>query len=161
MQSQSGLSLIEMMVSIAIMMLLALAVAPFASSWGSQAAVRQTQHMLQQAMSQLKASALRNPSGVSASAAAVLVSVPGQLCVRNGLPATLACAQGAQINQGSQSNWSALPPASIKLNGALSQCVALDSAAMPVAVSIGGVVCGTAMSFSISKGTESSDGTLY
>ncbi|MCV2348506.1 type II secretion system protein [Paucibacter sp. Y2R2-4] len=154
-QGQSGLSLIEMMVSIAIMMLLALAVAPFASSWGSQAAVRQTQHMLQQAMSQLKASALRNPSGVSASAAAVLVSVPGQLCVRDGLPAALDCGQAGQ------SGWTALPPASIKLNGAFSQCVALDSAGMPVAASIGGVNCGTSMSFSISKGTESSDGTLY
>ncbi len=154
-QGQSGLSLIEMMVSIAIMMLLALAVAPFAASWGSQAAVRQSQHMLQQAMSQLKASALRNPNGVSASAAAVLVSVPGQLCVRHGVPNSLDCSQPAQ------NNWAAQPPASVKLNGALSQCVALDSAGMPVAASVGGVNCGTAMSFSISKGTESSDGTLY
>ncbi|MFY7863822.1 pilus assembly FimT family protein [Roseateles sp.] len=149
--AQSGLSLIEMMVSIAIMMLLALAVAPFASSWGSQAAVRQTQHMLQQGMSQLKSNALRNANGVSAGAAAVLVSVPGQLCVVNGLPAGLHCNQSA---------WTAQPPASITLNGALSQCVALDSGGMPVNATVGAVNCSTLMSFSISKGTESSNGTL-
>ncbi|MEJ6004117.1 prepilin-type N-terminal cleavage/methylation domain-containing protein [Paucibacter sp. AS339] len=149
--TQSGLSLIEMMVSITIMMLLALAVAPFASSWGSQAAVRQTQHMLQQAMSQLKANALRNPSGVSASAAAVLISVPGQLCVLSGLPAALNCNQGG---------WVAQPPAGVTLNGALSQCIALDSTGMPVVATVGGVNCGTAMNFVISKGTESSNGTL-
>lgn len=149
--SQAGMSMIEMMVTIAIMMLLALAVAPFASSWGNQAAVRQTHSLLNQAMSQLKSTALRNPTAASATAAAVLVSVPGKLCVREGLPATLDCASF---------NWSAQPPAAIKLNGAASQCIALDSAGMSLAATVGGVVCGTLMSFSINKGSEGSNGTL-
>lgn len=149
--SQAGLSIIELMVTIAIMMLLALAVAPFASSWGGQAAVRQTHSLLNQAMSQLKSSALRNPTAASATAAAVLVSIPGKLCVREGLPDALDC---------TRFNWTAQPPAVIKLNGATSQCIALDSAGMTLAATVGGVVCGTLLSFSITKGAQSSDGTL-
>jgi len=148
---QSGVSLVEMMVTVAVMMLLALAAAPFTSSWGSQASVRQTQTLLMQGMSQLKALALRNPAASSATAAAVLVAVPGQLCVRQGIPATLDC---------SAVTWTSVPPASIKLNNATSQCVALDSGGSPVAATVGATVCGTALSFEVSKGTETSSGTL-
>ncbi|MCV2366030.1 prepilin-type N-terminal cleavage/methylation domain-containing protein [Paucibacter sp. DJ1R-11] len=148
---QRGVSLIEMMVTVAVMMLLALAAAPFTSSWGSQASVRQTQTLLMQGMSQLKALALRNPAATSATAAAVLVAVPGQLCVRQGIPATLDC---------SAVSWTSVPPASIKLNNATSQCVALDSSGSPVAATVGATVCGTALSFEVSKGTETSSGTL-
>jgi len=147
----SGVSLVEMMVTVAVMMLLALAAAPFTSSWGSQASVRQTQTLLMQGMSQLKALALRNPAASSATAAAVLVAVPGQLCVRQGIPATLDC---------SAVTWTSVPPASIKLNNATSQCVALDSGGSPVAATVGATVCGTALSFEVSKGTETSSGTL-
>ncbi|MCV2355819.1 type II secretion system GspH family protein [Paucibacter sp. B2R-40] len=150
-KSQAGVSMIELMVTIAIMMLLAMAVAPFSVAWGNQAAVRQTQSLLNQAMSQLEATALRNPTAASSTAAAVLVSVPGKLCVRAGLPAALDC---------SSFNWSAVPPAAIQLNGAASQCIALDSAGMSLGAAVGGVACGTLMSFNIAKGSESSNGTL-
>ena len=143
--------MIELMVTITVMMLLAMAVAPFSVAWGNQAAVRQTQSLLNQAMSQTKSTALRNPTAASATAAAVLVSVPGKLCVREGLPAALDCASF---------NWTSVPPAAIVLNGAASQCIALDSAGMSLAASVGGVACGTAMNFSISKGAETSNGTL-
>jgi prepilin-type N-terminal cleavage/methylation domain-containing protein len=149
--TQAGFSIIELMVTIAIMMLLAMAVAPFSIAWGNQAAVRQTQSLLNQAMSQMKSTALRNPTAASATAAAVLVSIPGKLCVREGLPSALDC---------STVNWSAVPPAAIQLNGAASQCIALDSAGMSLGATVGGVVCGTLMSFSITKGSESSSGTL-
>jgi type II secretory pathway pseudopilin PulG len=150
--SQAGISIIELMVTVAIMMLLAMAVVPFSVAWGNQAAVRQTQSLLTQAMSQLKATALRNPTAASATAAAVLVSIPGKLCVDGGQPAALDCASF---------NWIAQPPVAIKLNGAASQCIALDSGGMALAATVGGVVCGTATSFSISKGSETSDGTLH
>lgn len=149
--SQAGISMIEMMVTIAIMMLLAMAVAPFSVEWGNQAAVRQTHSLLTQAMSQLKATALRNPTAASATAAAVLVSIPGKLCVEAGLPGALNC---------SSFNWIAQPPVALKLNGAASQCIAMDSAGAALAATVGGVVCGTSMSFSISKGAETRDGTL-
>ncbi len=151
MKPQRGVSVIEMMVTVAIMMLLAMAVAPFSVAWGNQAAVRQTHSLLNQAMSQMKSTALRNPTAASATAAAVLVSIPGKLCVREGLPGALDC---------SVFNWSAVPPAAIKLNGANSQCIALDSAGLALSATVGGVACGTAMSFNIAKGSESSDGTL-
>ncbi|MBT9492326.1 MAG: hypothetical protein IV107_08220 [Paucibacter sp.] len=143
--------MIELMVTIAIMMLLAMAVAPFSVAWGNQAAVRQTHSLLNQAMSQMKATALRNPSAASGTAAAVLVSIPGRICVREGLPSALDC---------SAFNWSAVPTAQISLNGATSQCISLDSAGMTVAASVGGVACGTLMTFTVSKGSESSSGTL-
>jgi type II secretory pathway pseudopilin PulG len=149
--SQTGISMIEMMVTIAIMMLLAMAVVPFSVAWGNQAAVRQTHSLLTQAMSQLKATALRNPTAASATASAVLVSVPGKLCVAAGLPGALDCGSF---------NWISQPPVAIKLNGAASQCLAMDSSGMALAATVGGTVCGTAMSFSISKGSETRDGTL-
>ena len=141
-----------MMVTVTVMLLLAVAAAPFTSSWGSQASVRQTQTLLMQGMSQLKALALRNPSASSGNSAAdVLVAVPGRLCVRPGVPAALDC---------SSVSWTSTPPASIKLNNASSQCVALDSGGMPVAATVGATVCGTALSFQVSKGSETSNGTL-
>jgi type II secretory pathway pseudopilin PulG len=149
---QCGVSLIEMMVTIAIMMLLALAVAPFSASWGAQAYMRQSQTLLMQGMSQLKALALRNPSASSAGASAVMISIPGKLCVASGVPAALNCTAAA---------WTSNPPASIQVNGADSQCVALDSAGMPIAAIVAGTVCGTALSFRVSRGSETPlDGTL-
>ncbi len=150
---QSGLSLIELMVTITIMMLLAMAVAPFSASWGRQAHMRQSHSLLMQGMGQLKALALRNP-GASAggAAAAVLISLPGKLCVSIGQPDALSCAAAS---------WTADPPASIELNGLASQCVALDSAGMPVALNVAGTVCDTALSFRIQRGSEDPiDGTL-
>lgn len=150
--AQRGVSLIEMMVTIAIMMLLALAVAPFSASWGAQAYMRQSQTLLMQGMSQLKAIALRNPSASSAGASAVMISIPGKLCVASGVPAALNCNSAA---------WTSDPPASIQVNGANSQCVALDSAGMPVAANVNGTVCGTTLSFRVSRGSETPlDGTL-
>lgn len=150
---QSGLSLIELMVTVTIMMLLAMALAPFSASWGRQAQMRQSHSLLMQGMGQLKALALRNPgaSGGGA-AAAVLISLPGKLCVSVGQPEVLSCAAAS---------WTADPPASIALNGQASQCVALDSAGTPLALNLAGTVCDTALSFRIQRGSEDPiDGTL-
>jgi type II secretory pathway pseudopilin PulG len=143
--------LIELMVTVTIMMLLAAAAAPFALSWGDQSAVRQSQTLLQQGMNLLKATALRNPSAATGTASAVLVSIPGQLCVSSGLPLALDC---------SGALWTSKPPASIKLNGATSQCIALASTALPLAAAIGGTNCSSSLGFSISRGSEVSNGTL-
>lgn len=148
----SGFSVIELMVTVTVMMLLAVASAPFASSWGHQANVRHSQSILTQGMAQLKAAALRNNVGAaSGTASAVMLSYAGHVCVQLGAPATMDC---------SNAWWRAVPPATITLNGASSQCVALDSTGMPVAATVGSLVCGTTLAFSISKGGETSNGSL-
>lgn len=146
---ERGLSLIEMMVTLTVLLLLAAGAAPFASGWANQAAVNQSNALLRQGMGQLKALALRNPGAVSSSAAsAVLISVPGKLCLQAQLPATLDCTGAA---------WSATPPATIRIAGSASQCIALASTGIVLAGNLG---CSTLLSYHIARGQESFDGTL-
>ncbi|MDC6171323.1 prepilin-type N-terminal cleavage/methylation domain-containing protein, partial [Paucibacter sp. XJ19-41] len=58
---QHGIGLIELMVVVALMLLLALGGSALTASWVDQAAMRQSQAQLRQAMAELKAQALRNP----------------------------------------------------------------------------------------------------
>jgi len=103
-------------------------------------------------MGQLKAVALRNPAAASNSApAAVLISLSGKLCLQSSLPTTLSC---------SGAIWSAVPGASISINGASSQCVAMSSTGVVIAGSLGSTACTTTVSYTISKGNESFDGSL-
>lgn len=146
---EHGLSLIEMMVTLTVMLLLAAGAAPFSAGWANQAAVNQSNALLRQGMGQLKALALRNPGAVAAGAAsAVLISVPGKLCLQAQTPATLDCTGAA---------WSATPSAAISLGGAASQCIAMDSTGVVLA---GGLACSTSLSYRIARGQESFDGTL-
>ncbi len=146
---ESGLSLIEMMVTLTVMLLLAVGAAPFSSGWANQAAVNQSNALLRQGMGQLKALALRNPGAVAGGAAsAVLISVPGKLCLHAVVPAALDCAGAA---------WSAAPSATISIAGAASQCIAMDSAGLVLA---GGLACSTSLSYHIARGQETFDGTL-
>jgi prepilin-type N-terminal cleavage/methylation domain-containing protein len=146
---QRGLSLIEMMVTLTVMLLLAAGAAPFSSGWANQAAVNQSNALLRQGMGQLKALALRNPGAVAGGvASAVLISVPGKLCLQAQAPTTLDCT-GA--------TWSATPSATIRIAGAASQCIAMDSAGIVLA---GGLACSASLSYSIARGQESFDGTL-
>ena len=145
-QSQQGVSLIELMVCIVIAMLLAAAVTPFALGWSYQSSVRQTHAQLRQGLSQLKATALRNPLATGApNAAATLVSQAGQLCLHAGLPTTLNCT-GAL--------WQSIVPASVKVANAAVSCLALDNKGLPIEVDVAGNPCVTAPTFVISRGSE-------
>lgn len=144
-----GLSLIEMMVTLTVMLLLAVGAAPFSAGWANQAAVNQSNALLRQGMGQLKALALRNPGAVAGGAAsAVLISVPGKLCLRAQTPTALDCT-GA--------TWSATPSATISIAGVASQCIAMDSTGVVLA---GGLACSTSLNYHIARGQESFDGTL-
>ncbi|MDT8998157.1 type II secretion system protein [Paucibacter sp. APW11] len=151
-RSQRGFSVIEMMVVLTLMLLIAVAAAPFASSWGNQAAVRQTQSLLLQAMALAKATALRNPQASPADQpAATLLSSAAGLCVFAGTPSSLAC---------SGALWRATPSASIQLQGATSQCIALASDGRPLNASVGSTDCLSTLSYTISRGNETSQAQL-
>lgn len=146
---EHGLSLIEMMVTLTVMLLLAIGAAPFSSGWANQAAVNQSNALVRQGMGQLKALALRNPGAVAGGAAsAVLISVPGQLCLQPQMPATLSCTGAA---------WSTTPSATVRIAGAASQCIAMDSTGLLLAGALG---CSTSLSYRVTRGQEVFDGSL-
>lgn len=146
---QKGLTLIELMVCITIAMLLAAAATPFALSWSHQSSVRQTHAQLRQGLSQLKATALRNPVAArTPSTSATLVSQAGQLCLHAGLPAELNCTAAL---------WQSSVPASVTVAGASGGCVALDSNGLPIAAEVGDRACATRPTFVISRGDEKTD----
>ncbi|MBT9501249.1 MAG: prepilin-type N-terminal cleavage/methylation domain-containing protein [Burkholderiaceae bacterium] len=149
---QAGFSMVELMVTVTIMLLLALATTPFTRAWADKAAVQQTQGQMRQALAQLRSQALRNASAASTGPAAVLVSLQGRLCVFSGAPATLSC---------ESAGWSAVPPAAITVNEATSQCLALDSAGLPLSSTIGDTACATDFVYKISRGAENPDGQAF
>ncbi|WP_231512292.1 prepilin-type N-terminal cleavage/methylation domain-containing protein [Paucibacter sp. KBW04] len=149
---QGGLSLIETMVCVALMMILAAAATPFALAWADQAAVRQTHAQLRQGMSQLKATALQNPAGMRVEeSAAVLLSLPGRLCVQAGAPQAMSCENAV---------WQATVPAQINIAGASTHCLALGNSGLPVEASLADKACASQMNYRVSRGKEISSGTF-
>ena len=143
---QRGIGLIELMVVVALMLLLALGGSALTASWVDQAAMRQSQAQLRQAMAELKAQALRNPEArPMGEAAAVLLSLPGRLCVHRGRPDELACA-GAR--------WQATPPARIQLAEQDSACLAMDSAGQLLDSAVGEGLCTTELAYRIARHKE-------
>jgi len=151
--TQRGLGLIELMVTIALIGILAAVAAPFSINWGNQSAVQSSKALLLQGMAQAKAMALRNGAGASNDQpAAWLLSTGSQLCVYTQLPSSLACGSAT---------WKASPSASLTLQGASSQCIALNSLGSPLSAVVGSTTCGTTLTYTLSKGNESSTGTLF
>lgn len=84
---KAGFTLIEMMVTLAIMALLLLVGAPLGRAWVANAHIAQAESQLLQAYERTRALALRNPAGVTAPTTAAT------LCITNGN--TLKVYQGA------------------------------------------------------------------
>jgi len=154
-----GFSLIELMVTIAVMLLLLLVGAPFAAGWGNSASVQQSKSQLMQGMAQLKATALRNTNAVlisdTATPSAVLVSTGTQLCVYSGAPANPGCDPAA-----AGFSWGAAISAALTLNDATLQCIAMNNIGIPMPLAIGSITCGTSMNYQLTRGSEHDSGTL-
>lgn len=151
-RSQHGLSLVELMVVLVIGLMLAMVGTALNAAWVDQAAVRQSQAQLRQGMAELKAQALRNPQGQPmGEVAAVLLSLPGRLCVHIGRPAEAVC-EGAR--------WHAGPQAAIQLAQQERSCLAMDSSGRVIDSQIGATACGSALNYRIQRNKETLDDSL-
>ncbi|MDN3543628.1 MAG: type II secretion system protein [Roseateles asaccharophilus] len=149
---QSGLSLVELMMVLAIGLLMAAVGTALTGAWVDQAAVRQSEAQLRQAVAELKALALRNAEGrPMGEAAAVLLNQPGQLCVLSGQPAQASC-ENARLQ--------AQPSATVRLAGADRACLAMDSSGRLIDTQIGNTACGNELSYRVQRNKESLDGSL-
>lgn len=146
---QRGFTLIELMVAITILFVMMLVAAPLGGGWTDSANVRTANHRLLEGMARAKALALNNPDSKSGTtAAAVLLWDGASFCLYKPsiLPATLACDSTAL--------WQAAATATITLNSATKQCVALNDRALAVTATVGSTTCGTALTYSITQNTE-------
>ncbi|UVE17290.1 prepilin-type N-terminal cleavage/methylation domain-containing protein [Pseudomonas sp. LS44] len=148
MKRQAGFSLIELMITIALIGLLAMLAGPFTISWSNSAQVRDAEGVLSQGIARAKAHALRNRYGVidAQPVAALCLDPNRRLSLHEAASAdSPASCSSAQI-------WSAQLPAqvSVQTAGATFSCLAFDSKAMVLAS--GG--CSTNQSFALAAGSE-------
>ncbi|MFG6447557.1 Tfp pilus assembly protein FimT/FimU [Roseateles sp. BYS180W] len=147
-----GASLVELMVTVAVMGMLVMAVLPLTTRWADQQMVTQSQQMLVTALAQLRATALRNTDGKSLSdPAAVLVVSDAKVCVHRGTPLALNC-QGAV--------WSADMRSSVQLHAQAQQCLAMNSMGQALRRTVGATECNVTGAYAVSRGGESRSAEL-
>ncbi|TCP09416.1 prepilin-type N-terminal cleavage/methylation domain-containing protein [Crenobacter luteus] len=151
-QVRRGFTLVETAIVLALLALLALLIVPLGTGWADSANVRQAHSALLGAVARAKAHALRNASAANSGApAALLVVSGGTLCVHDGTPASLGCANAA---------WSTPLSAEVRLAGQSTHCVAFGSHGLPLAATVGGTACAQAPAYIVTKGSQSVTGTL-
>jgi type IV pilus assembly protein PilA len=153
-QDARGFTLVEVMVSLAVMLILFLAAVPMTISWSNSAKQRDAAGLLQQGLSRAKALALRNPGAVAAGQPSVALCLSGGTIslLRLQPDATFNCTPAAEADL----QWSAAVPsaASIKIDGADFHCLALDNRGLPVTV--GDCVATSSGTFNVVVGSEDS-----
>lgn len=139
-QSQ-GISLIELMVTIALMIILTLIGLPLTKAWGDSARQREAAGVLAEGLGRAKALAMRNPGGIEDTA-----KPSGYACLTGSTIAVARTDLGGACGKG-QLDWSGTIPteASAKLpSGSAFQCVAYNSRGEALAIVINGLACTTA-----------------
>lgn len=145
-KQQQGVTLIELMITIAIMGLLLMVSAPLTRAWVANAHIAQDESQLLQAYARTRALALRNPNGVTASsvAATLMISTASQTI------SVLDSTNSVAWRRTTQSDTTV----SITTNSGSSQ-LTLDNSGLPLNAS------GT-MSYTVSaSGGTSASGTLH
>ncbi|BCL76545.1 hypothetical protein JHS3_22810 [Jeongeupia sp. HS-3] len=132
-----GFTLIELMITIAILALLLAVGVPFTQRWGQSARVQQVDSTLKQGFAHAKAVALRNPSGATTGNAAVLRLVDNELLVCEG---AVTCTTTNAVWRGSKPT---------------STTISLTGLATGLGFSNQGMA--TVSSYSVSDGDETSD----
>jgi type IV pilus assembly protein PilA len=147
-----GFTLIEVMVTLAVMLILLMAAIPMSISWSNSAKQRDAAGLLQQGLSRAKALALRNPGAVAAGQPSVALCLGGDTLslLRLERDAAFSCTPAGAADL----QWSALVPssASIRIGGADFKCLALDNRGLPVPVS--DCVAGSTGTFNVVVGSE-------
>ncbi|SDW62282.1 MULTISPECIES: Tfp pilus assembly protein FimT/FimU [Pseudomonas] len=153
-QDAGGFTLVEVMISLAVMLILLMAAIPMTISWSNSAKQRDAAGLLQQGLSRAKALALRNPGAVGAGmpSAALCLSGGTLSVLRLARDVTFSCTPEADEDV----QWSAVIPsaASITIGGEDFQCLALDNRGLPVTVS--GCVETSTGTFNVIVGSEDS-----
>lgn len=140
-----GFTLIELMVTLAVMSILLMAGVPLTQGWLNSAHQRDAASVLQQGIARAKAMALRNPAGV------VGADKPAALLCLNDTSLMLAQPVAGQsaFNCGQVGNaqvvWSSALPkqVTIESDNKSFRCVALDNRALPFQSSPSGLDCAT------------------
>ena len=154
-KAQSGFTLTEILIVIAITGVLAAATAPYSSNWTDTTNVRHATDMLNQSFQNGKTVALRNPlQVVGSNPAAGLNLESGILLLCQGDPADSNCTAG-----GSRVVWQSTIPdgVTVQINGANLTNIEIDNT--------GGAIDGSgntlAVAYSISRGSKNATGTLF
>jgi len=154
-KKNNGVTLIELLVVIAIIAILLAVGAPLSVGWINSSKMQQTVSVIKQGMTMTKAKALQNPSSAKGNdISSILIGKGSDLCIYSTMPSSLSCDLSGVI-------WKATPPATFTLNGENPQCIALNNNGIAVSETIGSTTCGTALTYSATKGNENEQGNLY
>lgn len=147
---ERGFSLIELVVTLAILAILLLMAVPFTTSWVQSARVNDAKSKLLQSYELARALAQRNPNDTRAPAVAAGIKVDGEtLLVCLGNPASTAtCVKDASAVKW----WSALPAGTTVVVGtAGNTTLGLDNTGLPLSAS----------NFTVTNGNVNETGSLH
>ena len=158
---QRGLSLIELMVTLAISGLLMVSAGNLTSSWIASSRVNSALAVMTQGVARARAIALRNPGGVANGSSAAI------LCVSNGTVRLFAATRSPQAAASCQSSgglWTAAlgNSASVQVNGSALTCLAFSNRGMPInpAAASGSDTCPVSSNVMISSASQNATVTL-
>jgi len=146
-----GFSLIELMVTVAIMAFLLVTGLPLTLAWMADVHQRDAANTLAEGLSRAKAIALRNPAGqIDAGVPAAMLCMSGQ---RLYVPTSGDVASCADANP----SWKASIPTGVAVVSSLDvqplHCVAYNNRGIPLSVPITGSTC-TTSSLNVTVGTQ-------
>lgn len=159
--TETGLTLVEMMIVVLLIGLLALMASPLTGSWVNGARVGETLAAMEQAVGQAKAAALRNPAATQGAqaASAICLSADGVLSVKPAKPAAPSvAAEPANCDAGGPTAlWSTRLPSGVEIKIGTTEawsCSCFTNKALLTKSGIACGLCGDSLKFTISSGTE-------
>lgn len=151
---QRGVTLIELLVGLVILVLMLGVALPYTSAWIDNNAVIESGAVLQQATTRTKAMAIANPQAIINGSAAAYVCANASNVFVQPVNAT-TCGSGF-VWQGALKS-----SVSVKVGTADWRCTGFDTSGLPIALTLGSTACTTSTSLTISKGDTSDALNLY
>ena len=160
-RTSGGFTLIEVVISLAIMMVALLGAAPFAQGWMDQSRLNTNTGLVRQAIAKARGLAQRNPLAVTSSSASatlceVTTSATTTLYLHPGSPSACGVATGTNAF-----TWSATlsggAAASVYINSTTTAmtCITFSNYGSSISGTVGSTSCPSATTFSITTGSAS------